>query len=490
MINLDHTEYNHLPRMSRSPQNLHLESTLQDLSLYNVNIEIDQKGEILNQLLEFYGTLPGVILKEQGKFVGMISQRRFFEKLSRPYARELFLGRSLRVLYQFAQMELLVLPGTTSVVEAAERAIQRPPDLLYEPLVVQISSNDFRVLDTQQLMIAQSCIHQLATELLREKTQAQLIQTEKLATLGQMLAGVSHEIRNPVACILGNYQHLANYYKDLMNLIQIYEQELNQSSENIEEYKEEIEFDFLRKDLPELLQSIELASKRLSHLVENLRTFSRTDSSKREKVNIHHCLDNSLLILKSRLKSGIKVIKNYGNIPIIYGYSNQLMQVFLNLISNAVDALEDIGQERDELATIWIDTQIRDCSLEEKIQLKMMNDCCPINPSQISQSSYSEETNSAVHVALQNSSINYQSEALEELPCCVSIRIADNGPGIPPAIQQQIFDNYFTTKPAGKGTGLGLSITHQIVTEKHRGQLNLKSKVGRGTEFEILLPIS
>lgn len=489
MLNLDRTEYDHLPKMNRSPQNLHLESTLQDLSLYNVHVEIDQKGEILNQLFEFYGTLPGVILKEQGKLVGMISQRRFFERLSRPYARELFLGRSLRVLYQFAQMELLVLPGETSVVEAAERAIQRVPDLLYEPLVVQISSDDFRVLDVQQLMIAQSCIHQLATELLREKTQAQLIQTEKLATLGQMLAGVSHEIRNPVACILGNYQHLSNYYQDLMNLVKIYEQELNQPSENIEEYKEEIDFEFLQKDLPELLQSIELASGRLSHLVNSLRTFSRTDSSQREKVDIHHCIDNSLLILKTRLKSGIKIVKKYGKIPMIYGYSNQLMQVFLNLISNAVDALEDISEERDELAKILIDTQVRDCTPEEEAQLKMVTNCCDQTSSPASQSSYSEQTDSAVNIALQTSGVSSKTEVLEECFCCVSIRIVDNGPGIPPAIQKQIFDNYFTTKPAGKGTGLGLSITHQIVTEKHRGMLNLKSKVGRGTEFEILLPI-
>jgi signal transduction histidine kinase len=481
MLNTYSPDHSNIIEFNRSAQNLHLESTLEDLSLFEIQVDINQRGVIVTQLFESDSTIPGVILMDGKKFIGMISQRRFFERMSRPYARELFLGRSLHVFHHFAQMELLVLPGNTPVVEAAQQAIRRSSHVLYEPIVVKLSSTKYRLLEVQQLLIAQSCIHQLATELLRQKTQAQLIQTEKLATLGQMLAGVSHEIQNPVACILGNLQCLSNYYQDFMGLVETYEQELSQPIKAIEDYKDDIDFEFTQQDLPEVLDSIKFSSERLTYLVNSLRSFSRVDSYKPEKVEINYCLENTLLILKNRLKSGINLVKNYGKIPPIYGYPNQLSQVFLNIISNAIDALEDISQEHPNLAKITIVTEVRECSDLEKQTLKIAS-----HSATDTRSDYPEYFD---HSSSPNLTCDCQTEPSNHLPCCISIRISDNGPGIPAPVLERIFETFFTTKSPEKGTGLGLSISHEIIAEKHRGKLNVTSQVGRGTEFEILLPI-
>ncbi|EAW34529.1 sensor histidine kinase [Lyngbya sp. PCC 8106] len=481
MLNTYSPDHSHIIEFNRSAQNLHLESTLEDLSLFEIQVDINQRGVIVTQLFESDSTIPGVILMDGKKFIGMISQRRFFERMSRPYARELFLGRSLHIFYNFAQTDLLLLSGDTPVVEAAQQAIRRSPHLLYEPIVVKLSSDEYRLLEVQQLLIAQSCIHQLATELLRQKTQAQLIQTEKLATLGQMLAGVSHEIRNPVACILGNLQCLSHYYQDLMGLAETYEQEFPQPSQAIKDYKNEIDFEFTQQDLPEVLDSIKISSERLTHLVNSLRGFSRIDSYKPEKVEINYCLENTLLILKNRFKPGTNLIKKYGKIPPIYGYPNQLSQVFLNIISNAIDALEDISQDHPHLAKITIKTEVRECSEIEKQTLKI--------PSHSPMDALLHYPEYFDHSSSPNSNCDCQTQPSNHLPCCISIRISDNGPGIPASILDRIFETFFTTKSPEKGTGLGLSISHQIITEKHRGKLNVTSQVGRGTEFEILLPI-
>ncbi len=477
MLNTYSQDHSNIVEFHRSAQNLHLESTLQDLSLYDIQVNINQKGIILTQFFESNLTAPGVILMEDQKFVGMISQRRFFERMSRPYARELFLGRSLHVFYNVAQMELLLLPGDTPVVEAAQQAIRRSSHLIYEPIVVKLSSSEYRLLDVQQLLIAQSCIHQLATELLRQKTQDQLIQTEKLASLGQMLAGVSHEIRNPVASLLGNLQCLSNYYKDLTHVLKLYEQEFPQSSPQIEDYKEEVDLPFIQKDLPEVLDGIQISSERLKSLVNSLRGFSRRDSFKPEKVDVNYCLDNTLLILKNRLKKGINLNKNYGKIPSIYAYPNQLSQVFLNIIGNAIDALEEVSLEKSDLAKITITTEFKKVSRLDKHHLKRVYRSS--NPLLLDLEDSS----------LELSEIEESSEIYNSIPGYIFIRIADNGPGIPQTILDRIFETFFTTKSPDKGTGLGLSISYQIITEKHRGQINVTSQVGGGTEFEIILPI-
>lgn len=427
-------------------QPLRLESTLQELLLYDFHIDSSHLGKEVAKILDANPLLPGVILTEQGQFVGMISRRRFLEVMSRPYGLELFLKRPLKCLYDFATTDILKLSGNMLIVAAAKQSLQRSGELLYEPIVVELEAGVYRLADVHQLLVAQSQIHELTTKLLDEQTQAKMLQTEKMASLGRMVAGVAHEISNPVNCISGNFSFLSNYYQDLLELISVYEKEVTQKPALIKEVKENIEIDYILEDLPKVLASMNAATEQLIKIVSGMRNFSHMDEAKRHPVDIHECIESTLLILTNRLKQGILVIKNYGSLPLINCYSGQLSQVFMNIISNAIDALMDKvsgiedWQPRIEISTEVVEVEERDW---------------------------------------------------------VTIRITDNGPGIPPEIQARIFETFFTTKPVGQGTGLGLAISNQIVTEKHGGQLLVRSRsssqgelsLNMGTEFEIRLPL-
>lgn len=455
-----------------------LDSTLQELSLYDFQVEATDLGIQISQMLEANPLLPGVIVTHQGEFAGMISRRRFLEFISRPFGRELFLKRPVRALYRFAETESLIFPSNTLIVDAARKSLLRSTELLYEPIVVQVSPQTYSLLDVHELLVAQSNIHELATKLLRQQTQSQLIQTEKLASLGQMVAGVAHEIRNPVTCIRGNIGFLSNYWKDIMDLLSAYEHIVG-DSEKIDELKKEIEFDFLQEDWGEILKSMKVSSERLTELVTSLHTFSHMDETNLKEANIHECIDSTLLIMKNRLKYGFKVVKSYGDLPLVKCYSGQLSQVFMNIISNAIDALEEVKGEKGFVPAITIETEVidssdGDCVNSELIQNYVRGD---------------RQNSKQLSSASQNGDFSLEAAKNNQNNAWIAIRISDNGPGIPPEIQRRIFDTFFTTKPAGKGTGLGLAITHQIVTEKHTGKLNLHSTPGTGTEFEILLPL-
>ncbi|MGK7923382.1 MAG: ATP-binding protein [Trichodesmium sp.] len=267
-----------------------------------------------------------------------------------------------------------------------------------------------------------------------QNTQAQLVQAEKMSSLGQMVAGIAHEINNPISFIYSNILHTNNYIRDLLNLLQLYQKNYPEPVAEIKDFAEECEVDFLMEDLPKIVDSMNLGANRIKELVLSLRNFSRLDESEMKKVDIHSGIDSTLLILQHRLKTTKKstettIVREYGNLPDIECYPSQLNQVFMNIIANAIDALE----EQDNPGIITIKTEIDD---------------------------------------------NY-----------VKIAISDNGHGIPESVQKRIFDPFFTTKTVGKGTGLGLSISHQIVVEKHRGKLKCLSHPNGGTVFEILIPV-
>ncbi|MEG4999335.1 sensor histidine kinase [Microcoleus sp. B4-D4] len=478
MLNTSCVEIPVQPASEADSGELRLDSTLQELSLYDFQVEAMDFGMKISQMLETNPLLPGVILTNQGKFVGMISRRRFLEFLSRPFGRELFLKRPVKALYRFAEIETLIFPSNTLIVDAARKSLQRSKELLYEPIVVQVSPQTYTLVDVRELLVAQSKIHELATKLLRQQTQSQLIQTEKLASLGQMVAGVAHEIRNPVTCISGNLGFLSNYSKDIMELLSAYEQIVG-PSEKIDALKKNIEFDFLKEDWVEIIKSMKASSERLRELVTSLHTFSYMDETHLKEANLHECIDSTLLIMKSRLKYGFKVVKNYGDLPLVKCYSGQLSQVFMNIISNAIDALEEVQGETGFVAAITIETEVIDSSDGDFVNSELLQNYVlgdRPNAKQLSSAS-------------QNAGFSPEASEKNQNNAWIAIRIADNGPGIPPEIQRRIFDTFFTTKPAGKGTGLGLAITHQIVTEKHKGKLNLHSTPGTGTEFEILLPL-
>ena len=434
-------------------ENLSLESTLQDLKLYEFQIESERIGIEVAKAFDKNPLLPGAILTEQGQLLGMMSRRRFLEYMSRPYGLELFLKRPIKNLYLLARVDTFILPSNTLVVNAARQSLQRPANLIYEPIVVQIEPKIYKLLDVPQLMIAQSHIHELATQLLNEQTQAHMIQTEKMASLGQMMAGIAHEILNPVNFISGNLEYLSRYSQDLLELVVAYDTENSQEPEAVTKIKQDIEFDYLQEDLSQILDSIKQGTDRLIKIINSMRNFCHMGESNRNPSDLHECIDSTLLILHNRIKYSIELVKNYGELPLVPCYSGQLSQVFMNIISNAIDALMDKAAAQSSVnkpASKW------------QARIEITTEVREIN-----------QTNWAV------------------------IRIADNGPGIPPKIQERIFETFFTTKPIGKGTGLGLAISHQIVTEKHGGKLNVRSRSADsgnsqaevGTEFEILLPL-
>lgn len=420
---------------------LSLESKVTELQLYDFVVDIDELGSKVADVFESHQLLPGVILVEGENLAGMISRRRFLEYISRPYGRELFLRRSIRCLYRFAETEVLSFPKDALIVDVAKASLERSSDVLYEPIIIDLGMKTYRLLDVHQLLVAQSRIHELATKLIRQQTQNQLIQTEKMASLGQMVAGVAHEIRNPVTAITGNVGCLSNYLQDLLDLIDTYSQELPQENTAIELVKERIDWEFLQQDLPEIMQSMKVAGERLSHLTGSLHSFSHLDGTQKKEADIHQCIDSTLLILRGRLKGEIILLKNYANLPMINCYSGQISQVIMNIVANAIDALTEFSPTQKKLITDWQPT---------------------------------------IEITTEMLLIDHNN--------WLSVKISDNGPGIPQEIQDRVFDTFFTTKAVGKGTGLGLAITYQIVTEKHGGKLQLNSVPGKGTEFQVLLP--
>ncbi|QKQ77877.1 HAMP domain-containing histidine kinase [Nostoc sp. TCL240-02] len=275
-----------------------------------------------------------------------------------------------------------------------------------------------------------------------QKTQAQLVHSEKMSSLGQMVAGIAHEINNPVSFIAGNLRYANQYINDLLNLIAVFQEQYPQINPTIEAKIKSIELEYLCDDLPKLMASMSTGSERITDIVLGLRNFSRLDEAKIKSVDIHEGIDNTLMILNHQLTlpnklPDIQVVKDYGQLPKISCYANQLNQVFMNIINNAIYALKDNMQyweSANKIPTIQIKTLVVD---NERL----------------------------------------------------FISIKDNGSGMKSEIQEQIFNPFFTTKPVGQGTGLGLSISHQIIVEKHQGKLNCISALGKGTEFQIEIPI-
>lgn len=286
--------------------------------------------------------------------------------------------------------------------------------------------------------------------------QTQLIQKEKMSSLGQLVAGVAHEINNPINFVYGNIAYANQYTQDIMELLQLYEQKYPKLVPEILEKTQTMDLDFVKNDLPKLLESMKLGAERIRNLVLSLRNFSRLDEAEMKSVKLHEGIDNTLLILQNRLKatpgrSEIRLVKKYGHLPKVECYSGQLNQVFMNLIANAIDALEESRLPNSQVSaappTITISTDLKEVS----------NDKNNAKPSSL-----------ITHAV---------------------ITITDNGSGMTQAVRRHLFDPFFTTKSVGKGTGLGLSISYQIVVEKHNGCIEFTSAPGQGTEFTILIPI-
>ncbi|OIP70294.1 MAG: hypothetical protein AUK43_09920 [Oscillatoriales cyanobacterium CG2_30_40_61] len=300
--------------------------------------------------------------------------------------------------------------------------------------------------DTYILQESQLELQQKATELEKtltqlKQTQTQLLQSEKMSSLGQLVAGIAHEINNPVSFIFGNITYAKEYTNSLLHLISLYQTHYPQPIPEIQTEIDELDIEFITSDLQKMFNSMLTGSQRIADIVQSLRSFSRLDESDIKTVDLHENLDNTLMILKHRLKAQgsrpeIKIIKNYGNIRLINCYVGQLNQVFMNIFINAIDALETVPQN---------------------------------SPPQI----------------LINTDIITDSDKKQ----WVKIEISDNGSGMAETVRSRIFEPFFTTKPVGQGTGMGLAISYQIIVEKHQGQLLCTSTPGEGSTFVISLPI-
>ncbi len=290
-----------------------------------------------------------------------------------------------------------------------------------------------------------------------KSTQSQLIQAEKMSGLGQLVAGIAHEINNPVNFIYGNLSYADTYTSELLSLIEIYRTHYPEPVEPVQIKLEEIDIDFLANDFVKLVGSIRLGAERIQQIVQSLNKFSRSDEAGCKYVDIHEGIDSTLMILQSRIKATpsrpeILIKKNYANLPEVECYAGQLNQVFMNLLTNAIDALEEDAQANGN----WeiVNDKPRWIRKDDKV-----------------------------------SQILIQTEVITDSQDRLIVKISDNGKGIPDELRNRLFDLFFTTKPVGKGTGLGLSIAYQIITENHGGKLSFSSEVGKGTEFTIEIPL-
>jgi two-component system, NtrC family, sensor kinase len=301
----------------------------------------------------------------------------------------------------------------------------------------------------QQEVLARVKVH-----LELRKAQLRLLQEEKMAALGQLVAGVAHEINNPVNFIYANLPHAKKYTHELLKLIDLYQIHTPQLIPEVQAYLEEIDWAFLKEDLPQLLHSMEVGAERILEIVRSLKVFSHRDESESKPVDIHEGIDSTLMLLSRRLqaKSGhqdllnadVEVIKEYGDLPLIEGYPGQLNQVFMNILVNAIDAIN------------------------EKMEVRQNNP-------------HSDSQNFTPKITICTEVTQDKNH--------VVIRISDNGIGMPEDLSQKIFEQFFSTKPVGQGTGLGLSISRQIIVTKHQGTIEVYSAPEKGSEFVITLPL-
>ena len=314
---------------------------------------------------------------------------------------------------------------------ASQSAIAIDKAVLYE------QSTQAAVQAKAQTQRLQQALHEL------QLAQTQLIQSEKMSSLGQLIAGVAHEINNPVNFICGNLRYVAEYAQDLLHLLEKYQKFLPVAPPELESELDNIDLEFIMQDLPKLLNSMKLGTSRIVEIVQSLKNFSRHDEAEMKAVNIHDGIDGTLMILHHRLKAdvhrpAIEIVKDYAKLPLIQCYPGQLNQVFMNVLANAIDALEE-GMGNEEISPPTAQITIRTAVLDHQK---------------------------------------------------VVIRIADNGPGMKKEIIHRIYDPFFTTKDVGKGTGLGMAISYQIVVDKHGGILKCRSQPGEGTEFWIQIPVN
>ncbi len=386
---------------------------------------------------EFWANVDVTALRDEN------GQLRGYATVTRDITERKQASEALQQAYR--ELELRVEERTFELKAANEMLVQEISDRKRTEVALRQSKARLK----EQAKQLEDALYQL------HRTQAQLIQTEKMSSLGQLVAGVAHEINNPVSFIYGNLDHASHYIRDLLHLISLYRRHYSNPPIEIQNSAEAIDLDFVMEDMPKLLSSMKMGADRIRQIVLSLRNFARHDESEMKRVDIHEGLDSTLKLLQNRLKgsdgkAGIQVIQGYGDLPLVECYAGLLNQVFMNLLSNAIDALENHPDPR--IITIRTELAMRDFAMNYGSSMLQTEQSLIPNP-------------------------------------YIIIRIADNGPGMTEDVCRRLFDPFFTTKPLGKNKGLGLSISYQIVVEKHGGQLRCVSSPGAGTEFIIEIPV-
>jgi signal transduction histidine kinase len=457
---------------------LYPESTLSQLPLHTSSIAITELGADLAAKFEQSPTLPGVLLMtttvaddtasangdncvDMGECVGMVSRQQFLEYLLRPQGLELFLPQPLSLLHHYTRHQILVLSSETTILSAAPQALRRSPELVGEPIVVRLPDGQYRLLDFHDLNIAYWQLRGIETQVWYEKTHLEMLRHNRMASLGRLVDGVSHEILDPVSFIWGNLSHLKDYIRDLVGLLDHYETHTPNPPAALQAYREEIEFDYLREDIPRTLTSIKTGADRLSKLATSLQNFCHIDEVYPKPANIHECIEGVLLLLKSRLNSEIEIIKDYGHLPPLPCFIGQLSQVFMNILTQAVNGLLYIAATAEIASEFGTVPSIESGHFRPQIVIRTAS--CSIDGS------------------------GHR---------WISVWIGHNAPTVAEELQAQIAKGFVDSKPLTQETEL--SNSYRIITAKHRGHFRVHCAPaadqplddGMTTAFEILLPLT
>ncbi|MEA5626489.1 response regulator [Nostoc sp. UHCC 0251] len=331
-----------------------------------------------------------------------------------------------------------------------------------------------------------------------QASQVKQIQNEKMVALGQLVAGLAHEINNPISFIYGNLQYAGQYVQDLVNLIEVYQQEYPKPTSKVQQIAKDIDLNFLITDLQNLISAMYRGSDRIREIVLALQHFSRHDEAEMKRVNIHEDIENTLVMLQHRLREtadrpAIVVVKDYGNLPLVTCYASELNQVFMHLLNNAIDAIEEgVGNQSPTRYPLTPLEEISDALYGTPDVA-----CFPEGVNELGNATLSPLASPQLLEILHEGRRPYRLLSTPQIRIhtevtdlnMVKIAIADNGPGIEESLRSRLFDPFFTTKPVGKGSGLGLSISYQIIVQKHQGNITCTSSVEQGAEFVIEIPI-